>query len=222
MIDTPPTEVTPAARALLAVIKRRRSFNLPQVKPNQNVPKESIELMLEAARWSPSHGQTEPWRFAVFAGEARASLGDAFAEAYRQFTPPAGFNELNSAAQRDKVWKAPVWISLGVLPSPKVTVNELEEIMAVACAVQNMMLMASSLGLACKWVSGLVNTHGSVAKFVSQEQPLRLLGFLFVGQPVGLHPKATRAPIKDKVIWHWSQSIIESEMGTLLEPEGMT
>ena len=34
------------------------------------VPRRVIERALEAANWAPTHGKTEPWRFAVFMGEA--------------------------------------------------------------------------------------------------------------------------------------------------------
>ena len=201
LLEQTSLELSVAARTLLSVIRRRRSFGLDKIDPQQAVPRALIEQVLEAARWAPSHGQTEPWRFAVFTGESRAQLGASFAEAYRQFTPPAGFQALNSEAQRDKVWKAPVWISLGVLPTPKPTVSELEEIMAVACAAQNMMLMASSLGLACKWSSGLVNTHPSVARAVSRTQPLTLLGFLYLGWPKSSWPNGKRAALETKVSW---------------------
>src|ERR1051326_6502439 len=42
-----------------------------------------IERVLEAANWAPSHGQTEPWRFIVFEGEARRALAEAVVETMR-------------------------------------------------------------------------------------------------------------------------------------------
>jgi nitroreductase len=45
------------------LILRRRS--LRALDPTQPVPPEVVERMLEAARWAPSSGNTQPWRFVV-------------------------------------------------------------------------------------------------------------------------------------------------------------
>ena len=193
-------ERSTAARALMTVVRRRRSFGLDKIS-SEPVDREQIEFVLEAARWAPNHGGTEPWRFAVFSGQARAQLGDAFAEAYRQFTPGEAFKPLNQAAQRDKVWKAPVWIGLGVQFSGRPSVTDLEEVMAVACATQNMMLAATSLGLASKWSSGLVNTHPSLAPLLGLKAPNRVLGFLHLGYPSVRWPDGKRGLPEKNVTW---------------------
>src|SRR6476659_2424169 len=111
MINDPP--VVPAdVGALLHIIRHRRSFGLKDLAPDP-IPREQIELMLEAANWAPTHGKTEPWRFTVYSGEGRRGLGAALGEAYRLGTPPEKFDPAGQAAQRDKVWQAPVWISVG-------------------------------------------------------------------------------------------------------------
>ena len=52
---------------LLRHIKARRSV-FPKDYTGEPVPKEVVQSMLEAANWAPTHGKTEPWRFAVFYG----------------------------------------------------------------------------------------------------------------------------------------------------------
>ena len=42
------------------------------------------ELMFRAALRAPDHGQLRPWRFITVDGEARARLGELFAEAQAQ------------------------------------------------------------------------------------------------------------------------------------------
>lgn len=34
----------------------------------QRVSEEEVQQLLEAANWAPTHGKTEPWRFAVLSG----------------------------------------------------------------------------------------------------------------------------------------------------------
>jgi nitroreductase len=176
---------------VLALLRQRRSFGLKDVLPDP-IERGAIELILEAANWAPSHGATEPWRFTVYSGEGRRGLGNAFLAA-------ATGDPKAEAKQRDKVWMAPVWISIGMLPSAKNP--EWEEIVAVGSAIQNAQIMASQLGLASKWSSGAVGTHPLVAEFVGLQPPARLLGFLYVARPARPWPAATRQPLAEKVRW---------------------
>jgi nitroreductase len=186
--------------ALLHLIQHRRSFGLKDLRPDP-VPREQIELLLEAANWAPTHGKTEPWRFTVYTGEGRRGLGAALGEAYRLGTAPERFDPAGQAAQRDKVWQAPVWISVGAMLGTNPKIPDVEEIMAVASAVQNMQLLAAALGLGSKWTSGLTAVHPHTAAFVGLPPPARLLGFIYIGYPAGPWPPGQRRPIADKVRW---------------------
>ncbi len=194
------TSTTETAQRLLDLLKHRRSFALKELTADVIDPS-YIELMLEAANWAPSHGQTEPWRFTVFSGTGRAELGHAFAEAYQLITPPEKFDANGHKAQADRVWQASVWISLGLTPHPTANMPMWEEMSAVAAAVQNMHLMGSALNLACKWTSGAVVRHDSVTQFVGLQPPSQLLGFLYVGQPALAWPQGARQPVAEKVRW---------------------
>lgn len=195
---------TPDVRALVDAIRARRSVALKQLSP-EPIGLDAIQLMLEAANWAPSHGQTEPWRFTVFAGDGRRGLSEAFGAAYRQICAGGRCDPAAEQAQRDRVWQAPVWISLGMAPAldergvPRMP--EWEELIAVGSAVQNAHLIATALGLGCKWTSGAVATHPHVAAFVGLAPPARLLGFLYVGRPAIAWPAGTRRPLEEKVRW---------------------
>lgn len=185
---------------LMDVIRRRRSIHQDQLSP-EPIPMEYIQWMLEAANYAPTHGLTEPWRFTVFSGEARRALGEAFAQSYRLAFTGEAFQESAWIAQKERVWKAPVWISIGVRIGTHPKIPEWEEIAAVACAVQNAHLVAASLGLGAFWTSGLPVRHENTARFVGLEPPDKLLGFLCVGRPAIPWPKARRKPWEEKVVW---------------------
>lgn len=78
---------------------------------------------------------------------------------------------------------------------------EWEELVALGCAVQNMQLMASALGLASKWSSGAPAIHPHVAEVVGFVPPARLYGFLYVGWPAVPWPQGNRRPLAEKVRW---------------------
>jgi Nitroreductase len=191
-------------RALLDAIRKRRSFGLADVSP-EPIDLSLVETMLEAANWAPSHGKTEPWRFTVFAGDGRQKLSDAFGEAYRLVTPPALYSEAGEAAQRERAWQAPVWISIGMSPEydlhGKPRMPEWEEQIAAGISAYIIHTVAASMGLAAKWTSGKVVIHPHVAKVADLEEPARLLGFLYVGMPKREWPQGIRRPIAQKVRW---------------------
>jgi nitroreductase len=191
-------------RSLLELIRSRRSFALHQLSP-EPIDLGAVRLMLEAADWAPNHGHTEPWRFTVFAGAGRQGLSDAFGAAYRQLTPADQYKSAAEQAQRDRIWQAPVWISLGMDPAlderGAARMPEWEELIAVGCAVHNAHLVAAALGMGAKWTSGAIAIHPHVARFVGLEPPARLLGFLYVGRPAIERPAGARRAPEEKIRW---------------------
>lgn len=187
---------------LLRAIQHRRSIGLKDISP-EPIDLAQIQLVLDGAPWVPNHGRTEPWRFSVYTGEGRRGLGEAFAEAYRLGTPPEEFKAEAQAAQRERVWNAPVWISVGMTPPSPLRFPVWEEIMSVGMAAQNMHLVAVSLGLAMKWSSGMTSLHAHTASFVGLTHPSELYGFLYLGKPKpGVEwPTSKRSPISEKTVW---------------------
>ena len=161
--------------------------------------------MLEAANWAPSHGDTEPWRFQVFMDDGRLRLAEAYAEAYRQMSGE-DFDAAKCKANYDRALSAPVWISIGMLPKLGLDGtpihSEEEEVLAVGCAVQNMHLMASALGLAGMWHSKGISVCEPVRRWLGLESPGRLMGFFFCGYPKVAWPDGERGPLREKVVWH--------------------
>jgi nitroreductase len=199
IISAPTPERDPfSAQRLLNVIATRRSFGLKDVSP-EPINLELVALMLDAANWAPSHGKTEPWRFTVYSGAARRMIGDAFATAFHLLNPDQPADGPGAQAQRDRVWQAPVWIALGMQPDPKMP--EWEELVAFGSAVQNLHLMAGSLGLAGKWTSGACALHSHVADVVGFAPSTKLFGFFYVGRPAGAWPHGRRRSLVAKVRW---------------------
>jgi len=194
----PPERDRQTALQLFNAISTRRSFGLKDLSP-EPIDRALVEQMLEAANWAPSHGQTEPWRFVVYSGEARRILGEAFATAFRLLNSDSPSTEAGERNQRERVWQAPVWIALGMHPDPKMP--EWEELIAFGCAVHNMQLMASALGLASKWTSGAPAIHPHVAEVVGFAPSTQLYGFLYVGRPAVPWPQGKRRPLAEKVRW---------------------
>jgi nitroreductase len=191
---------------LCEAIAQRRSMGVARLKPDP-VPDSLVLRALEAANWAPSHGETEPWRFVVFTGEGRVALGEAFAAAYRSDALQEGtFKEATYEAQCNRTQDAPVWIALGLEPAVRpdgdLRMTLEEELMAGACAVQNLHLVANAQGLAGMWLSKGVMVHPIVASRIGLcAAHARLLGFFVLGYPNIPWPQGERGPLSEKLRW---------------------
>ena len=90
-------------------------------------------------------------------------------------------------------------ISIGVKKTGKVP--EIEDIEAVACAVQNMYLTTRAYGIGAYWGSGGVTYLQEANAFFDLGEEDTLLGFFFMGYPSIEFPKGHRKPILDQVTW---------------------
>jgi nitroreductase len=197
---------------LCKAIAHRRSMGIARYQPDKPVDPCLIERMLRAADWAPSHKDTEPWRFTVFMGESRRALGEAFGEVYRLEVGDEAFRQDSYEANCNKVWAAPVWIAIGMTPALRpdgtLRMREEEELMAVACAVQNLHIVASATGLAGMWHSKGQSVHPHIARFLGLEPPSRLLGFFYCGWPATPWPEGERRPLAEKV--RWAETLLPS------------
>lgn len=189
------------AEVVSGIIRQRRTVK-PIQYSDQPVADELIWSLLEAARWAPSHGLTEPWRFQVYTGAARARLGQWFADSYRARTPADRMDEKRAALLGSVPGMAPCVIAIVMARQPEQKIPEVEELAAVACAVQNMQLLATAHGLGSFWQTGEHTYDPATAGFLELAPNERCLGFFYVGHPKAPVPDMRRTPIAEKVRWH--------------------
>ncbi|MFY0543618.1 nitroreductase family protein [Brevibacillus sp. H7] len=185
---------------LWEALRGRRSIGV--VKPEMP-PREYIEKMLEAATWAPNHFLTEPWRFFVLTGDARIRLGEAMADAAaaRMANPDDPESQSKLVKHRQNPLRAPVVIAVAASPSDQKRVVLLEEIEAVACAVQNMLLAAHGLGLGAIWRTGDITYEPVLKNFFNLGPNDQLLGFVYIGYPQGNKQPPRRTPFTEKTVW---------------------
>ena len=183
------------------LIRNRRSIYPPQYS-EKNIKKEIIDEILENANWAPNHKLSEPWRFTVFSGEGLQKLGDFMADLYKKSTSEKGvFNKNKFEMLKNKPCLASHVISIGMKRDEKERLPEIEEVEAVACAVQNMCLTATAYGVGSYWGSGGITYFEEAKPFFGLGPKDKLLGFMFLGYPKSDWPEGKRKPIGDKVSW---------------------
>ncbi len=183
------------------VIRTRRTTKPPKLN-GQKIPAEQITQLLELADWAPTHGHTEPWRFIVYAGAKVALFCQEHTELYKQETPeekyqPEKYEKLLHMG--DKASHIIVaYMRRGDLPKIPV----LEEIAATSCAIQNLLLGATALGIASYWGSGGMAYHPAMKEMLRLREEDIVLGILYLGYAENSAHKGKRTtPLSEKVVW---------------------
>lgn len=190
-----------SAESLKTLILNRRSV-YPNQYSGEVVPRESVEEILEAAHWAPNHGRTEPWFFKVFTGEASKRLGQVQADMYQQITTEDLFQQSKYDKLKNRPSEASHVIAICMKRGDNPKIPEIEEVEAVAAAVQNMWLMTSALGLGGYWSSGGVTYKDEFRKWLGLGEADKCLGFFYLGVPAGTIPPGRRNSSWDeKVEW---------------------
>lgn len=175
------------------------------VKPKQfsdrKVDREIIEQMLENANWAPTHAMTQPWRFVVFQGDSRKPLGEFLSRTYQNIVAPDAFKPQKYEAFLVNPVKATAVIAIVMKRQATEKIPEIEEVEAVACAVQNMHLTAAAYGVGGFWSSNVAAVSDQMRDYLGYSQPDRCLGLFYVGHVDGDWPTSHRDSIADKVEW---------------------
>jgi nitroreductase len=169
-----------------------------KVKPAP-VPRELIEKLLDAAVQAPNHYKVRPWRFVVLTGAGLNKLGDVMAasqwERHPEF-PLEAFDKCRALPLR-----APLIIATGVDKPGEAKVLEIENIAAVAAAIQNLLLAAQALGLGAKWRTSEWARDPMVKQFLGFEPDQHIIGFIYIGYPEFAAEPVPRPSFEDRTVW---------------------
>src|SRR6266851_2260713 len=181
-------------------IKSRRSAGK---MTDQRPARRQIERILEAATHAPNHYKVEPWKFFVLAGRARGELGTVMAEALAARLDETGTANAQALLnkERNKLLRSPVVIVVAAEQPKQPKVLKIENIEATAAAVQNMLLTAEEMGLACMWRTGDAAYDPRVKQWLGLAPAENIVSMLYVGFPA--IPRLERVPIpfEQKTTW---------------------
>ena len=148
------------------------------------VSDEALAYLLEAARWAPSAGNLQPWRFVVVREAAvRAALASA-------------------AARQRFVGEAPVLVVVCAVPAESARGYgergaSLYCLQDTAAAVENLLLAATELGLGSCWVGAFDERR--VASVLGLEEGVRPVALVPIGTPAEEAPPRSRRPWRETV-----------------------
>ena len=140
---------------------------------------DALQKILEAAVAAPDHGRMRPWRFILIEGAAREKFGALLAQSLsrREPTAPAGKLE----AERKKALRAPLIVVVAASVQPHAKVPEIEQLVAVGAAAQNMLVAAYALGFGGFWRTGAIAYDAAMKHALGLTDTDAIIGFLYLG-----------------------------------------
>jgi nitroreductase len=185
------------------IIRSRRSTKPVDMDAERAVERSVLEKLLEDATWAPTHGLTEPWKFIVIQGNARAELARVLQQTYKETMPPAEFREDKFTKMGENPLRAPVIIAACFIRKGGSKIPAWEEEAAAASAVQNLLLSATGEGLASFWSSSPVLRTAAFAQWLGLGAEDHCIGLIYLGHAKAnaSASKASRGPLSTCVEW---------------------
>ena len=180
--------------------RNRRSVFPDQFEPGKTIDDNIIKEILTNATWAPDHGKSEPWRFTVFAGDGLKKLAAFQSELYKQ---EAGdkFKEATYLKLQQNPLKASHVIAIGMKRTTTKNIPEIEDIIAVACAIQNIYLSVNAYGLGGYLTTGGVTYKATAKSFFGLGEEDILLGFFYIGHIATPPVNTKRLPLEERMKW---------------------
>jgi nitroreductase len=164
---------------LATLIEGRRS-NL-RIDVGRLVPDALLVRLCELAARAPNHHLTNPFRFAILTGDARARLGEAVAA----HVASAGGDERAVEKARTKYLRAPAVVVVACESAADAgEVTRREDRDATAAAVQTLLLAAEAAGLAAFWGTGAAVDAPAANAACGLPPAAVIVALVYVGWPL--------------------------------------
>ena len=182
------------------LIRTRRSVFPDQFTAGKKIEDSWITEIITNATCAPNHGQTEPWKFTIFTGEGLEKLADFQSGLYKE-TASDKFSQSKYEKLQQTPLKASHIIALQMIRTTTKNIPEIEDIEAVACAVENIYLSVHAYGLGGYWTTGGITYNEKAKPFFGLGEQDKLLGFFYIGEIAIPSPFKSRMPVAEKMNW---------------------
>lgn len=174
-------------------------LSTPIVGLNEPAPSaDELTQILTVASRVPDHGKLNPWRFIIYRGDARHSIGEQLAE--RAAQRAAEKNEEFTAQHREKELKrfsrAPLVI--GVICSPRDTdrIPEWEQFLSTGAAAMQLCNAANALGYGSNWITNWYSDDVEGKRLLGIGRHEKVAGFVHIGTAKAQAPERPRPALE--------------------------
>lgn len=185
-------------------IRNRQSTFINGLKEGSQINDSTVMKLLENASWAPSHGLAQVWYFKVFAGDAVKRFFGVQKHIYKEITPADKFVSFKYDAYDDKHKRVSHIVAVIARRDPYKRFPKQEDLVSVACAVQNIYLSLQAYNLAGYLSTGDVCYAQAMRNFLGLGPDDEPVGFFILGEPdqnAPQRPPRTRTPVAEKTEW---------------------
>lgn len=162
---------------------------------------DDLRKIMEAGMRVPDHGRLTPWRFIVIRGEARETIGDVIADAFKKNNPDAIEEQIE--IEQERLTRAPVVIAVVSKVHRGHKIPEWEQVLSSGAACQTMLIAAQSMGYAAQWLTEWYAYDADVKQAIGADADDEIAGFLYLGNGTGELSDRAR-PDYDDIVSEWS------------------
>jgi nitroreductase len=165
-------------QAVIEFLLKRKSPPISQIK-EPGPDREQLLEMIRIATRVPDHGLLEPWRFILYQGEARKTVGEFFARRIAELEGPVA--EQRIAQEKARFARAPVVVGVVSSPKPHDRIPEWEQFLSGGNAAFSLALAAHAYGFSANWVSNWYSSDAKSREFLGLLPHERAIGFVHIG-----------------------------------------
>ena len=179
----------------------------------QEVPKEQIEQIVEAAIKAPSAKNRQPWKYLIYSDQGKKQLLDAMEIGLDNLSKIPDFPAKSNGGLADayntlKIMReAPILIIVmntngnspfeGITPDARIT--EICDSLSIGASVENMLLKATELGLGTLWIANTFYAYNEMMELIGEKG--QLVCAVAVGYPDESPSARPRRGLADVIEW---------------------
>ncbi|WMS43314.1 nitroreductase [Acuticoccus sp. MNP-M23] len=162
---------------------------VPSVQLTEPAPDAAmLDAMLKSAARVPDHGKLAPWRFIVFAGDARVYAGEQFCAIAHADDNPA-----RREAELTRFTRAPLVVAVVSTAEVHAKIPEWEQILSAGAVCLNLMHAAAAHGFSAQWLTEWMAYDDAAKASIGIKPAERVAGFIHIGTP-GMAPADRARP----------------------------
>ena len=183
---------------LAEYLKVRRSvpaFQMAEPGPSRA----EIESILTLAVRVPDHGKIAPWRFIVYRGGERATIGEELLRLALEKNPDLGDEMI--AVERARFTRAPLVIAVVSTAAPHFKIPEWEQLMSAGALCLNLLMAANAHGFVSNWLTEWFAYDERAHPLLGIRPGEKVAGFIHIGSTTFPVTERPRPALADVVNW---------------------
>lgn len=156
---------------------------------------EEMSEVYKGALRAPDHARLRPWKFIEVRGDSRDKLAKIFIDTATALNSDLSENEISKLEKAPH--RAPMVIILAANIKEHPKVPEIEQIISLGAAAQNILLGIHEIGYSAVWRTGNMAFNPEITKFLGLEENFKIIGYLYVGTSTGKEKPIPELKIQD-------------------------